>query len=34
MLGHYLPWKAKGADMALKTRLDLQLRPYVGAAKR
>ncbi len=28
LLGHYLQWKAKGADMALKQRLDHALRPY------
>lgn len=33
LLGYYLQWKAKGADMALKQRLDLQLRPYLGRAK-
>jgi len=32
LLGHYLLRKAPGADMALKQRLDLQLRPYLGAA--
>ena len=33
LLGYYLQWKAKGADMALKQRLDLQLEPYVRRAK-
>jgi hypothetical protein len=28
LLGYYLQWKAKGAEMALKQRLDLQLKPY------
>lgn len=31
LLGHYLQWKAKGADMALKQRLDLALAPYRAA---
>jgi hypothetical protein len=33
LLDYYLRWKAKGADMALKRLLDLQLRPYVGASR-
>lgn len=31
LLGYYLQRKAKGADMALKQRLDLQLAPYLRA---
>jgi UDP-MurNAc hydroxylase len=30
LLGYYLQRKAKGAEMALKQRLDLQLAPHVG----
>jgi hypothetical protein len=29
LLGYYLQWKAKGAELALKRWLDLQLQPYV-----
>lgn len=30
LLGYYLQWKAKGADMAMKQRLDKALAPYRG----
>lgn len=33
LLGYYLQRKAKGADMALKQRLDLQLQPYLRRSK-